>query len=474
MYDERVAGDRHVGPCACDPAPFACGWLNSSRRNTPCAVTGGLPVHRLVLIFGVLVAFAAAGCRGGPAGKAGSQDEDEPKADERVLVEASEAALGSVADYIVASGTVESEAQADIVPEARGMVSRILVDVGDPVHKGQVLALIANPNLEASAERARIELERARDALNTAEQLHGQGAVSDKELADAQAAFRTAQATYEEAMRSQSFTAIKSPIDGIVAIRDCRVGELANGGQRAFEVVDLQHLRVIVNLPERDLRRVHPGQRVLLQSAYAASSSGGPEDGQTLDSGQVRGTVDRVSPVIDPQTGTARVRIAIDPDQTALRPGEYVRARIEVDRHDGVLTIPRRALVWEDGAPIAWKVVPAPPAKKDEEAEKKPEKQGLLARLLHWPGEAKAEGGEQADETPGPHRVVEKAPIEVGYIDPDRVEILGGLKAGDLVVTVGNSNLREHTPVRLPDDPVAPPSDDTPKGGEPKGAMGEG
>ena len=69
------------------------------------------------------------------------------------------------------------------------------------------------------------------------------------------------QASYSEATRSRGFTSIDSPIAGTVSVREVRVGELANSGRRAFRVVDLSKLRVVVQLPERDLSRISVGRR---------------------------------------------------------------------------------------------------------------------------------------------------------------------------------------------------------------------
>lgn len=390
----------------------------------------------------VIFLLACAGC-GGPPGEGGEGkpgEEGEEKApDRRVLVEAVEVAPGDVADHLVTTGLLESESQADIAPEATGLVNEILVEEGDTVTKGQVLAVLSSPSLDAGAERANAELDRARREVETARSLHAGGAISDQELRAAEGAFAGAQTTWQEASRTRGFTRIRSPIDGVVSARDVRVGEMA-GGRRAFQVVDLTRPRVVVQLPEKDLARVRVGQAVTLQGAYDESSQG-------------KGTVDRVSPVVDLQSGTVRVTIAVDPASTTLLPGQFVKVRIEVDRHSGVLTIPRRSLVWIDGEPVAWKVVEGAPdePETDEEGEGKEEPSGL-ARFFQQkePEEEKEPEG----PPPWPLRKVERADLVIGYQDPNLVEVSSGLAAGDLVVTVGNQNLRADTPVRLPGDPV--------------------
>jgi membrane fusion protein (multidrug efflux system) len=387
-----------------------------------------------------------AACGGGPPGKDGSSWEStgEDEEEQRLLVEVAAVERASVADHLETTGTIESEAQADIVPEASGTVTRIDVEEGDSVRRGDVLAVIANPSLDASDSRAQIELERAQHDLEKARKLHADGAISDVELANAQTAWRTAETSANEASRTRGFTRLTSPIDGTVSVRDLRLGELA-GGSRAFQVVDLARLRVVVQLPEKDLARIDLDQPVRLTSAYD------PDTGAA-------GTVTRISPVVDAGTGTVRVTISVEPGQGELRPGQFIKARIEIARHDDVLTIPRRALVWEDGAPVAWVVDDAPePSAEDAAAEDDAaEDGGFFAELFGGQDEA-SEEAEAADEDDGvdiPQRVAVRKSLSVGFIDIERVEVTEGLSETDQVIVVGNTNLREGAPVRLPGDPV--------------------
>ena len=408
------------------------------------------------------------GGRGGPGGPRGEKSEKTaPGPERRLLIDATAVESGTVADHLITSGTLESEAQADITPETTGVVSRVLVEEGDPIRKGQLLAVIRNPSLDAGAERASLELDKARAAVSEAERLHETGAISERDLRDARDALAIAESTHREASSSAGFTRIESPIDGTLAVRELRVGEVAGGAGRAFQVVDLTRLRVIVQLPERDLPRIAPGQTAMLTGAYD-------------DEARAEGRIERVSPVVDPQSGTVRVTISVDPDQTALRPGQFVKVRVEVDRHDDVLTIPRRALLYQDGEPIAWLVTEgeAPdPSEAETEGDERSEP-GLLEQLSTvLGGDDDAEDGDGDADKPTkdpwagiPRRVAKKARLEIGFTDPDRVEVISGLSLGDSVVTVGNATLREDALLRLPDDPMPATDDDE---GEADGSDGD-
>ena len=419
--------------------------------------------------FSVILAlsvFVGGGC-GGEGGSHGPHDKDGEKKSEkvpdpRILVEVVPAEVGSVADYLVTTGVLESEAQADIVPETSGVIQRIFVEEGDKVRQGAVLAVLANPSLDAGADRARIEVGNLEKAAKEAQVLHAQGAISDRELREAQTAWESGKATFEEASQSKEFRQIRSPISGTVSVREVRLGEVA-GGSRAFQVVDLDRIRVVVNLPEKDLVRVNVGQSVQLEGVY--------DD----DSGAT-GEVIRVSPVVDPLSGTVRVTIGVNPgvdktldadDETSskpLRPGQFVRVRLEVDSHEDVTTLPSRAVVWVEGEPVAWRMVEAPEEEEEEEEDKGEEEDkseqaeespGFFAKLFGEEDEPEEEEEEEFDPWEGiPRRMVEKVRIELGYSNADRVEIAEGLELGDLVVSVGNQNLRHESRVRIVSDPL--------------------
>jgi membrane fusion protein (multidrug efflux system) len=382
--------------------------------------------------------------------------------DWRVLVETIQAESGTVAKELVTHGTLESEAMADITPEAGGVVTEILVEEGDTVHRGQVLAVLSNPSLEAGSDRARIELAQARRRFEQAQNLHTQGAISDTEFQDAKDAYSIAQASHREATGSARFTRLTSPVDGTLAIRNVRVGELAGGAERAFQVVDLDKLRVIVNLSEADLTHMSIGQQVTLAGTYDSSA-------------RAVGAVLRISPVVDEASGTVRVTIAVNPieEQTSkLRPGQFVEVRIEVDRHTDVLTIPRKAVHWQDGAPIAWKVVDKVETEDDEkDGDKGDEEDGNFFTKLFSGDKDDEEDGEKADPWEGvPRRIVKRVNLTLGYSDADLAEVSAGLEEGEHVVTVGGDNLRPDADVKFPGDPK--PKKDK-KGGEPDAKDGE-
>jgi len=394
----------------------------------------------MAAVLAVVVACSSDGAGGGDGG------DDEAPPEPVSVVEVAQVIRGSVGDTLTASAVVESEASADLVPEATGVVQSIHADEGDPVEEGQLLAVLKNVSLNTGAAKASAEVQRFEAQVARTRELFEQGAVSARELEDAEHQLRTARLSLREASAGAGTTRIVAPFAGVVAMRDVRVGELATSATAAFQVVDLERLRVVASLPERELGRVAPGQPVRLVSAYDAEIG-------------ARGVVARVAPVVDPASGTFRVTVEVEPGQTALRPGQFVSVVVEVGRHDDVLVVPKQAVVYEDGVPVVYTVVES----LDDDAEEDGDEDGAdpegeaEAGGGWWPfggGDAAADEGEEAstDEEDGPQKVAERHVVELGLVDDELGEIETGVEEGDEVVTVGQSHLRDGARVR----PVEP------------------
>jgi membrane fusion protein (multidrug efflux system) len=379
------------------------------------------------------LALALAGC----AGEGGDQPhgEGQDQAEPVTVVEMATATSGTVIDEIVSSAVVEALAQADLVPEATGVVVQVHKDEGDPVTKGEVLAVLDNAVLGTGAERARGEVARLEQQVSQARELLQRGAISNRELEDLEHQLNTAKLSAREASRTWGQTRIVAPFDGVVAMRGVQMGELATGATVAFQIVDPSQLRVVAALPERDLSRISVGQPARLVSAYDPDHV-------------AQGHVARMAPVVDANSGTFRVTVAVD-QAAGLRPGQFVSVRLQVDEHEGVLVVPKQAVVWEDGTPVVYKVGP-PPEKKEEE--KKEEAHGgfrfQLPAWLAGGGEEGEGGDEKKSEDQGPPLVAVRTRVELVLVDEQWAEVGSGLAVGDRVVVVGQSNLRDGARVR--------------------------
>jgi len=362
----------------------------------------------------LLLAFAPA-CKGdGDKGEdeanedsaQGDDDDSAEEADERVPVRVAALQRGPISERIATSSTVDSDQRADILVEANGTVESIAVEEGDAVTPGRVLAVLKNPQLKGEFDRAQASFDRAREEYESLKSLFDKGFVARNEYDTSAHAFDTARLTFEQARESYSALQLTSPIPGTVSMRDLRYGEAVAPPKLAFQVVDLSKLKIDVNLPEKDLARVRAGQLTHIRT-------------EVLEGVEVSGRVLRISPVVDPRSGTVKVTIAVDPGQQQLRPGMFVNVDIVVDTHPDAVLLPKRALVYAEGRPYAFVAIT-----KDEQT------------------------------------TAERRAVELGFTEEDHIELLSGAEPGEQVVIVGQSTLRDGASVRIHEPTAAGNAED--------------
>jgi len=342
----------------------------------------------------------------------GDDDDSAEEPSKATPVKLATVELGEIAQTIASSSTVDTERRADIAVEVSGTVESIAVEEGDRVAVGATLARLKNPQLEGELRRAEASYSRARDDFESVKGLFDKGFVSRNDYDEAALAHDTAKVSFDQARDAASARTLSSPIAGTISLRDLRFGEAVAPPKIAFQVVDLRALRVEVNLPEKDLARLKVGQEARIRSEILEEAA------------EVGGRLERISPVVDPATGTVKVTVALDATQTLLRPGMFVNVDLIVATHKGAMLLPKRALVYDEGEPLVF---------------------------VATEGKAK------------------RTPVKLGFSDRDRVEVTAGLTVGQEVVVVGQGLLRDDAEITVVADPA--PQADT-KTGEAAEAAG--
>jgi membrane fusion protein, multidrug efflux system len=349
------------------------------------------------------------------------------------VVEVAPATVGSVADLLVTNATVESERRADIIPQTSGIVREIRAAEGDAVQAGQILAVIDNISLDESASRAVAEVRRLEAEVDVSRRLVEQRAMAQRELDELEGRLLGARSTLREATVVAKQTRLVAPFEGVVGARDLRVGELVGSSTKAFQVVDLDALVIVASLPERDVARIDVGQFARAVSAY---------DPDLFADARV----ERVAPIIDAASGTFRVQLRLPPGQRALRPGQFVSVKIEVARHSDVVVVPKRALVYEDGMPVVYRMVSRAPT--DEEREAAAPKPASPSGWSFSTGGSGPKAPAAAAPEPLSPFVAERVRVDIGLADDAWIEIRSGIAPGDQVVVLGQSALKDGARVR--------------------------
>jgi len=258
-----------------------------------------------------------------------------------------------------------------------------------------------------------------------------------------------------------------------------RIGDRVSPATKLFSLVDLDSLMVKVALPGRELRNVKEGQRALIISDF-------------LPDRKFEGKLRRISPVVDPDTGTFEALIDIPGDKEGLKPGMFVDVRLVVDTHESAILVPKRAIV-HDGYLKYVMVIRREVVEKSKEEESKPDDATAAKKKETKASDASDDGGEEKkqeqeaeskptdgeegakpDEPPEEAEVAYRILLDAGYSDIDQVEALSGLAIGDTIVLVGQTGLKDKAKVKivereLPDGSVVTVETDDKKNDETDG-----
>jgi membrane fusion protein (multidrug efflux system) len=373
----------------------------------------------------VLVA-ALAGCGGGP--NAPGKDANAQAA--AIPVEVAPAAHQAVTANYSGTATLEAIGDAQVVSKTSGIILKILVEEGMRVEKGQLLAQLDDDAVRNKLAQATATLKKAQAAFDKAEKGIAKNLIPRADFDRDKFDLETQHAVVAGAQIDLSYTRILAPISGVIAKRSVKVGNLVTVNQTLFQIVDMDPLQAVLNVPERDLDTLKAGQPVHLRV-------------DSLPDKNFDGIVARIAPVVDATSGTFRATCEFRDSTQTLKPGMFGRIDVVYDQRHDALVVPRSALVEEDGESSVFVIEPAPPKKVDEKDK---------------PATVKGKSGEAvaAENTkpPAPLFVAKRRVVKTGYSEGDRIEIRDGLADGERVITIGRNAVRDGTEVQVL-DPVA-------------------
>ena len=333
-----------------------------------------------------------------------SQDQDSEANDDEesppIPVEISLPTRGDV--YAVYSGTapIEAFAEADVIAKVHGEIRNILVEEGDEIKKGQVLARLDGDRLRLELNESEARLRKLQRDYERNLDLKGTGLISEGDFEKIKFEMDARQASFNLAKLELDYTQIRAPIEGVIAERYIKLGNTVNVGDPVFRVTSLEPLVAYLHVPEREYRNIDSGQLVQIEI-------------DALKGEPIIASVSRVSPIVDPATGTFKVTVEITDEERRIKPGMFGRISIVYDKHENALQLPRSALVEDSGQTSVFVV-------EDNVAIKKV--------------------------------------VQTGYSDRGMVEIVAGLEDGENVVTVGQLGLKPDakvTVINLPQSTVA-------------------
>jgi RND family efflux transporter MFP subunit len=316
----------------------------------------------------VLAAFTAA-CSGensAAAAQSASSVVEAPVVD----VVVARATTGAIESGLEISGTLAARTRVGVKPKLPGRLERVLVDIGDRVNQGQVIATLdrgevdaqvdaaiaavavanaAIESAEAALANATLESERARSLfeggalprqrLDAAQTSH-RAAVAQRDLAKANLA--QAEAAARRAREVQRDATLYAPVAGFVVERNYDPGAIP-GDMPVVVVADIRELKLEAGVSELEAGR--------LKTGLPAKVSVQAKPGEIF-----AGQLAAISPEVDPRNRHFRIEVRVANPQSNLLAGMYATARVVLDTAQHALIVPREAVVTRDGRRVVLKV----------------------------------------------------------------------------------------------------------------------
>lgn len=235
-------------------------------------------------------------------------------------------------EILIISGALEAHKTAPLNFRVPGKVDRVYVDEGDCVTEGQPLAVVERHDYVSQLEIAEAALLRAQDAFDRFEPLVEEGAFAESSLVELKSGLAQAIAVRDIAKKRLKDTELRTPIPGIVGMKNVEVGQMVSPEVPVFTVVKTDVVVARVAVPESEVGKIEIGN-----SAEVTISA--------LSDFRTRGKVSLVGAVANPQTRSYTVKVELDNPGFRLRPGMIVQARIQTGVEISSLTVPVQAIL---------------------------------------------------------------------------------------------------------------------------------
>lgn len=338
--------------------------------------------------FAIALASSAliSGCG---VGEASVTDADTLLSATPVPVETAKPLRSEIFATYVATASITSDYDAPVITRVSGEVVELVVEEGDRVESGQILARLDGERLRLEMLSAKANLDRAQKEFTRNTDLHERGLVSSSLYEGSKFDLASLQATYDLKRLNYDYSNIRAPIAGVVSTREIKSGQTLAVGQVAFRITETSELIAYLQIPQAELAKFSAGHAATVSVA-------------SMPNTEFAATIVRISPTIDIRNGTFRATAIMDNADGNLAPGMFGRFTIAYEKHENALVIPATALLDEDNESTVYIV----------------ENDAVIRRI-----------------------------VETGFEENGRVEILDGLDDDDQIVVVGQAGLRDGSKV---------------------------
>lgn len=268
----------------------------------------------------------AAGC-----GNTGSKTAEQTAVVEDITptVSVQEVSVREVPQEATYTSTIQAYVKNNIAPQSVGRISRILVDVGDFVKKGQVVAEMDQTQLA----QIELQLKNSEVEYNRLKELYEVGGLSKSDLDAIEMSYNVTKTQYENLKENATLV---SPINGVITARNYDAGDMYAMSAPIYTVEQIVPVKLLVGISETDYSKVKKGDSVEIKA-------------DALPDKTFYGKIRKIYPTVDPATRTFTVEVVVDNNYSTLRPGMFVRATVSFGVNDNVV-IPDVAVVKQQGS----------------------------------------------------------------------------------------------------------------------------
>lgn len=312
----------------------------------------------------------------------------------KVAVFATHPKTRPIAETITLTADIQAINQAAIYAQVSGYLESIQVRRGYHVRKGQVLAIIKDTTYRAQLQQAKATMDYTCLNAKRYKKLLAKNLVSKDSFDLAREQCEQAKAAVDYAAQQLAYTRITAPFDGYIFNRMVDPGAtipastaaVASNQNPLFTVVDTHIVKIVISVPESDVRYLKVGLPVqVMVDAFP---------GQIFP-----GKITRMNPALDTQTRTLAVEIDMPNPKGILKPGMFAKSILHLRSVPDAVVIPKEAILHENGHPYVFRIDP-----------------GNLLR---------------------------KAPVVLGIVGRSNVQVEKGLDVTDLIVIPGQLHLSE-------------------------------
>lgn len=296
----------------------------------------------VVLFIGLLVAFKS--------GAFSSEKNQQQAVNAGLNVKVADAQYINAVPKLMLNGSIEGQTSATVSAKISGRIEQVMVSEGQQVKAGDPLAKLESVELANTVRtagdavtKAQVNYDLALTDYNRYQKLYSQGAVSQQQLDTAAAKLKIAEADLSTAVSSQSnaqqqygYGILTAPVDGVVANVTATVGQVVSPGAALMVVQDINQVYAVVNIEQKDLALVKPGQKAEVNvDAYGERT--------------FAGTVDLMNPEAGSGNRMFRTKVKIDNADGALKAGMFAKVQLATGDAVQTLVVPQAAVIQKQG-----------------------------------------------------------------------------------------------------------------------------